>query len=108
MAVSNKESVMSTHTLLGGMYWLAGLVFGIHFLSIPESFDKTVALVATMLLGLLGGLHFIARQGISKGSTMGEKVSFWLGCFLLIWFPIGTFIGIGLIACLKTADETEA
>ncbi|WP_411879410.1 hypothetical protein [Polaromonas sp. YR568] len=87
---------MSAHIGLCVLYEVTGLTFIAIFGNHSASVIGTIVLI--LLLGLA---HGVIAFGAARSAPWARTSSMVIGCVLLLGFPIGTAIGVYLLANLK-------
>lgn len=104
-----KTKVFRTHRALAWLYGIIGLAVITATAMGPEKLDGVGTLVLLLFFGLLFALHMAIAKACLAGKRWGRIASIAVACLLLLAFPLGTLIGVYLLAnCWKPWPEPAA
>jgi cytochrome bd-type quinol oxidase subunit 2 len=105
-----REKVFRMHRILGLLYALLGLSFSV-IVFLGSTSQNGDALLAITLLAIFGGIatiHFLIASACKAGKEGGRTASTIISCLMLLAVPIGTLIGIYLLANTSRAWSSQA
>lgn len=96
--MDSREKVFRAHRALAFFYALLGLVFvAIAFLSTTRE-ELGLVVVFLFIFGGIALVHFLTARACKEGKEGGRIASIAISCLMLLGFPLGTLIGIYLLA----------
>jgi hypothetical protein len=111
MAMANNLKAMRTHRALALLYGALGILFFFIISSSSEGRStegmKSIDIAVPLIMMVPGVVHALIAFGAAKSAGWARICSILVAVLMLFGFPIGTLIGVYLLAN-STWPETQA